>query len=364
LEEGSVEPTRVAVIGCGGIALSGHLPAYQAAAAAGLCRLVGVCDRAPERARAAAERFGGRPFATAEALLAETRPEVVSITTQPDSHRALTLLALAAGCHVLCEKPIALATAEAAAMVQAAERADRLLSICFEYRYWDESVYLRRRLDAGDLGAIHAVRTWGGSVNGFPASPGFHTRASAGGGVLTHWTIHNLDLALWLLGNPEPLTASAVGFQRLRHLPPVAFETVLPGTRPERVEPAIEDFGLGFVRLAGGAVVTVEANWLQPPSVRPEGWELLGTRGAASLSPIRVWLDQGDAWRDDTPPAGRLAPCDYDMGRLITGFLTAVRDGQPAPVSGAEILRVQRLMDALYASMQRGQEVPVAPGPA
>ena len=137
----------------------------------------------------------------------------------------------------------------------------------------------------------------------------------------------------------------------------------MPDLRPEEVEERIEDFAVGLVRLAGGAVVTVEADWLQPPSSRPEGWELLGERGAASISPIRVWLDRGDGWVDDTPPPGALAACDYRMEPLIDEFLAAVRDGGPAPVSGPEILRIQRLMDALYASMAVGHEVAVGDAP-
>ncbi|MCZ6675637.1 MAG: Gfo/Idh/MocA family oxidoreductase [Candidatus Poribacteria bacterium] len=350
-----MRPTRVAVIGCGRIASDGHLPAYRAAAESGLCTLVGVCDVIIERAQEAARQYGVRPFDKVGEMIAETQPEVVSITTMPSSHYDLTLQALNAGCHVLCEKPVAMNLGEATEMVQAAQRADRLLSICFEYRYWDESVYLRDRLAAGDFGHVHAARTWGGAVYGFPTSRGFHRLASAGGGVLTHWTIHNLDLALWLLGNPEPLTASAFCHQRLAQYP-AALGPSLDAMKPES---GIEDFAMGFVRLAGGAVVTVEANFLQSPSGRHEGWEFLGERGAASIAPIRVWLDRGDEWIDDTPVPGTLAPCDYRMERLIAGFLQAVRTGGKAPVSGAEILRIQRLMDALYASAACGHEVTV-----
>jgi predicted dehydrogenase len=334
-----------------------HLPSFQAAERAGLCALVGVCDLDAERAGAASARFDAPAFTSVDELLDRARPEVVSIATLPSAHRALTLRALDAGCHVLCEKPVAMSLDEAAEMVAAAERADRLLSICFEYRYWDEAVYLRRRIAAGDLGHVHHVRTWGGGVHALPLDPGRRTWEATGGGVLTHWTIHNLDLALWLLGNPEPLTASAFGYQRLARLPPAAFQTWARGVEPG--DPRLEDFAVGLVRLAGGAAIGVEANFLQPPSSRPEGWEVLGDRGAASISPIRVWLDRGDAWVDDTPPPGALAPCDYHMERLIVGFLERVRAGGPSPVSGPEILRIQRLMDALYASMAEGREVSI-----
>ncbi len=352
-----MKPTRVAIVGCGRIATTGHLPAYATAATAGLCELVGTCDLDLARARQAAAPFGVPAFDRVDNLLEAARPEVVSVATLPASHRDLVIRLLGAGCHVLCEKPIALNLAEASEMVAAAERAGRLLSICFEYRYWDEAGYVRGRIANGDFGHVHAIRTWGGGPRELPLDPIRRSRAATGGGVLTHWTIHNLDLVLWLLGNPEPLTASAFGYQRLAHLPPRAFSSWLKGVEPG--DPDVEDFAAGFIRLAGGTVLTVEANFLAPPSARPEGWEILGDRAAASISPLRFWRDHGDAWLDETPPAGTLAPCDYDMTRLIEGFLRPVREGGPAPVSGPEILRMQRLMDALYASMAAGHEVAV-----
>lgn len=349
-------PLRVAVAGCGRIASSQHLPALRAAAEAGLAELVGVCDVDPARAQAAALPYGVPASASLDELLERTRPQVVTVATLPSSHRDLTLQALAAGCHVLCEKPVAMNLAEAEEMVAAAERTGRLLSICFEYRYWDESAYLRERIAAGHFGHIHAVRTWGGMPRGFPF---WRRRADAGGGALAHWTIHNIDLALWLLGNPEPLTASAFCYQRTPHLPPGSIVHAGESVQPRVLASDIEDFGAAMIRLAGDTILTVEANFLQPPSSRPEGWNLLGDRGAAGLSPIRVWLDNGREWVDETPASGTLAPCDYDMRRLIADFLRRVHASGPASVSGDEILRIQRLVDALYASATQRHEVAV-----
>jgi predicted dehydrogenase len=287
-------------------------------------------------------------------MLEKTKPDVVSIATLPSSHRNLAVMCLEAGCHVLCEKPVAMDAGEARDMVHAAETNNRLLSICFEYRTWDESRYLRDRIADGVLGHVHAVRTWGGSAYGLPARA-HRSREANGGGVLAHWTIHNLDLILWMLGNPEPLTASAFAWQRLRGYPPAL--GLPPGETESEVHPQIEDFGAGMLRLEGGTVVTLEANWLQAPSPRPEGWEFLGERGNASLSPIRVVLDRGGEWMDDSPPAGSLEVCDYRMDRLMANFLAAVREGGPAPVAPDEILRIQRAMDALYLSADQGREV-------
>jgi predicted dehydrogenase len=322
-----------------------------------LCEIVGVCDTDLARAERVGRDFAAPAFGSVAELLDRARPEAVSVATLPPSHRELAIQLLTAGCHVLCEKPVALDLAEATDMVRAAEGAKRLLSICFEYRYWDEAAHLRRRIANGDFGHVHAIRTWGGGVRELSRDPSRQRRSATGGGVLTHWTIHNLDLALWLIGHPEPLTASAFGYKRLAHLPPAAFSSWLAGVEPG--DPDVEDFAVGLIRLTGDTVLTVEANFLAPPSSRPEGWEILGDRAAAAISPLRYWVDRGDAWVDDTPPPGALAPCDYDMTRLFAYFLQQVRSGGPSPVSGSEILRIQRLLDSLYKSMALGREVDV-----
>ena len=351
-----MSPTKVAVIGCGHIATSQHLPAYREAADAGICTLVGVCDLDPERLAQARGQFDVAGFQDAEAMLEKTKPDVVSIATLPSSHRDLAVTCLEAGCHVLCEKPVAMDAGEARDMVRAAETNNRLLSICFEYRTWDESRYLKKRIAEGVLGHVHAVRTWGGCAHGLPKFA-YSPRGLCGGGVLAHWTIHNIDLALWLLGNPEPLTASAFCHQRASVCPPPAGPPA-DDVEPTPLDPDFEDFGAGLIRLSGDTILTVEGNFFQGPSDRNEGWAFLGDRGSASVSPLGIRTDDGRSWRGEETPS--LKPCDYDMRQLINEFLGAVRQGEASPVSGSEIVRIQRLMDALYASASSGHEVAVA----
>ena len=126
-----MSPIPVAIIGCGSIARIGHAPAFQWAERNGLCRLVGVCDLDAALAQSLADACGVPAFTSTETLLEKARPEVVSISTPPFAHRDLSLMALEAGCHVLCDKPVAMNLDEAKDMVRAAARADRLLSICF-----------------------------------------------------------------------------------------------------------------------------------------------------------------------------------------------------------------------------------------
>ena len=114
-----------------------------------------------------------------------------------------------------------------------------------------------------------------------------------------------------------------------------------------------------YDRLAGGAVITLEANWMAAPSARPTGWEILADRAAVGIRPLRVLVDDGRAWIDETP---RDVPStEPAMAPLMADFLERVRDGRPSPISGAEILRIQALMDALYESDRLGREVQFDP---
>ena len=127
-------------------------------------------------------------------------------------------------------------------------------------------------------------------------------------------------------------------------------------TRPELVDPGIEDFGVGMIRLAGGTVVTLEANWMAAPSERPTGWQVLADRAAVGMRPLRVMIDDGRDWVDETP--SDVPSAEPGMAPLMADFLERIRDGRPSFISGREILMIQALMDALYESDRLGREVP------
>jgi predicted dehydrogenase len=354
---GDAATPRVAIVGCGRITREGHLPAWIEAARAGRCELVAVADRDASRAAVAADMAGVAAYGALDELLAATQPDIVHVATLLDSHRDLAVGALRAGCHVLCEKPIARDAAEATAMVAAAEEAGRLLSICFQSRCLPAARYLRDVLASGELGAVLSVRTWGTDVRGLPVN---RTWPPGGGGALSHFTSHNIDLALWLLGFPPVVSVSAMGWQRL---PRIGVESVpMSGglQRADALPAGIEDAGWAFIRLASGALITVEANFLARPASRQTGYEVLAERGTAALMPLEVWRDEGDAWVDATPNDGLLAPEPDGMAGLIHDFLSAVASGGPSPTRGPEIVAVQRVMDAIYRSVRSGREVLLA----
>src|SRR3989442_2332913 len=128
-----------------------HIPAFQAHG----CEVIAVCQRDEAAARAVAERYGvPRVFERWERMLTEARPEIVVIATPPALHEAIALAALGAGCHVLCEKPLAMNAAQARSMVEAAQRARRTVMTSFNFRYPAAMQRFHAMVEAGALGRL------------------------------------------------------------------------------------------------------------------------------------------------------------------------------------------------------------------
>ena len=167
--------------------------------------IVGVSSRSLAEAVPLAQEVGAAPYDDAMALLHEPGVEAVSITLPTFLHPEYTLAALAAGKHVLVEKPMALTVEACDTMIEAAQRADRILMVAHVLRFWPEYQALVELVHSGELGrplTATAARlcpppTW---------SPWFQDPALSGGEVLD-LHIHDLDVLNWLFGQPQRLTS-------------------------------------------------------------------------------------------------------------------------------------------------------------
>ena len=197
-----------AVIGCGDVSVV-HFEAIDVVDDA---ELVAVCDPDPGRRDAASRRYGVPGYATHTELLDAVRPDVVHVTTPHDQHVQASVDALAAGVHVLQEKPVAHTLAEGARLVDAASGTAAKIGICFQNRYNASSEHLRRLLDSGELGAVrgaYASVVWTRSADYYRARPWRSTWRQAGGGLLINQAIHTLDLVQWFLGGVTAVSGHA-----------------------------------------------------------------------------------------------------------------------------------------------------------
>lgn len=195
---------RIGLIGCGDVSVV-HVEAIRDIEG---IELVGVADTDPQALARAVELTGVPGFASTQELIDGVRPNAVHVTTPHHEHIHPSLTALAAGVHVLQEKPLAHTLDEGQRLVDALKSAPggAKVGICFQNRYNLASQRLHELLASGELGAVRgawASVVWTRSADYYRAKPWRGTWEGSGGGLLINQAIHTLDLVQWLLGGVE-----------------------------------------------------------------------------------------------------------------------------------------------------------------
>lgn len=340
---------RIGLIGAGGVALQGHIPGYKALG--GQVELVALADVNPERAAAVAKEHGfARAYADYETMLAQEKLDAVSVCTPNKFHAPAVTAALEAGLHVLCEKPPGRNVAEAEAMAAAAARTGKLLMFGFNNRFRPETQMAKRFVDSADLGAIYAVRAKWLRRRGIPGWGVFTNKELQGGGALIDIGVHVLDLALHLMGYPEPELVVGSTYRHLGQRPATA-----PWGPWDHEHFEVEDMAMAFIKCKNGATIILESSFMEHMEPMDElSVRLSGTRGGLSLFPFKAFTDMHDAIVNITPawvPAGD----GYHLE--VAHFVAAVR-GETSPlITPAEGVILQRVIDAVYRSAATGAAV-------
>ncbi len=348
---------RIGVVGAGGAA-AGHIEAFQTLPSV---EVVAISGGRAARAAATQARFGiAARYDDYQALIAHPGLDAVSVATPNALHAPVTLAALAAGKHVLCEKPLAVNASAAAAMVTAAEGAGRVLQVIFNHRERGDVQALQAQVASGTLGRIYLAKAFWRRRSGIPGIGAWFTqRALAGGGALIDLGVHMLDIALWCLGEPQVLTASAATYAELG--PHGQGEMAgWPGDPAGGFD--VEDLATALLRLDSGATLLLETAWaLHGPDHDSFGLTLHGTRGAAELV-VRDYAtsDTLALYHDLAEPPAVTAP---DLGPsggylpVIERFAATIRSGGWAGAAGHDGLRRAQILDACYESARLGREV-------
>jgi len=308
--------------------------------------LVAVADADSGQQAAAAQRFPDvRIYSDFRELLHENSPDIVSIALPNYLHAAASIESLERGAHVLCEKPPALNLRDTRLMRDTAEKAGRQLAINLHQRYRHSA--LKQRVQRGDLGEMYHGRATWTRRDGAPRFGGwFGQKQYSGGGPLIDLGVHRIDLALWLMGNPEPLTISGTlhhRFGRERALQAgVAYD--------------VEDYAAGFIRCAGGVSLQFEVSWIGHQAIPEEqSMNLLGSKGALEFRNPNWWIHA----RSDHGYYSQTVenPAEEGFIPLIHPFVDSVVGGTPFEPSIDDGLRIQKILDAFYLSAQLEREV-------
>jgi predicted dehydrogenase len=352
-------PRTVGIIGLGfGRA---HIPAFQAHG----CEVVAVCQRDQAAARAVAKRYGvPRVFERWEQMLEQARPDMVVIATPPVLHHEIAVEAFAAGCHVLCEKPLAMNASECRAMIEAATRAKRVGMIGFNWRYPAAMQRFHAMVEAGALGRLfHVNLRWMGSRWADESAPATWRmdRAQAGHGAMGDMGVHAIDIVRWHFGEIAAVSAQTGIAYPSKTVPGVGKAT------------DAEDYCDVTARLASGALVAFTVS-RAARAMNQQSIEAYGSEGALEY---RLDRDKPRWWRGELRHAGKeggFAPVKAPAGLpksagegdamevvgkttiapLVKRFLAAVRRGRSESPSFEDGMRAQAVLDAVLESIASG----------
>jgi predicted dehydrogenase len=340
---------RVGLIGCGVQGMV-HLDAYDKLDDV---EVVAVCDLDPARRQAASARTAGAAFASHRELLDAGELDLVSVCTMPATHEQIVCDALRGGVDVLCEKPMARTMAEAGAMAAAARETGRALALGYNMRHMGSARVLKRAIDDGAIGRPLAIRAFMHETD-IPWWGKHHVKAINGGGAIQADAGHCLDLALWTIGFPRPLTVSgSVG----RTFPHKGLEGS-PGPDATR-EYDVEDIASAHVRLEGGMWMTLDVVWSADRAAPAYGYEIVGDRGTARFDPLSVLVRREGELVELL--AGAEADTDWasSVHRGVAEVVGALRRGEPPPTILEESLAIQAITDGIYASAAAGREIAI-----
>lgn len=359
---------NVALIGCGGIAGMKHVPAVLANAQ--LARIAAVQDLDVCRAKELAKKCGSdvRVYETVDEVLMDASIDVVHVCTPNGTHAPISIAAMRAGKHVLCEKPIADTQKAAREMIRVQRETGKLLSVSYQNRFRHDSQAIKKACESGKLGEIyyakaHATRrrrapTWGNFLNS--------------GGPMLDIGVHAIDLALWFMDNYDVESVSGSVFHKLADQPE---GNVFGAWDPETFK--VEDSSVGFVRMRNGATLLIEASYaLNMVDAREAMTTLCGTRGGAkqitgdfgygSFDYIINTVENGDLVSIKPDLAHRFLLDDSRMHNELMGsapalefrcWFEAIMNHEKPPVLPEQAYIVNRVAEAVLESGRTGKVI-------
>ena len=347
-------PVKVAVIGCG-IGIE-HLECYDVLRPQ--VEITAVCDLIEARARKQADRFGIRKVYTDyQDLFADKNVDAVSVCVPNDLHAQLSVEALRAGKHVLCEKPMTDTLAHAREIVAAAEQSPQKFMMAMNNRFSGETQLLKTLIDEGRLGEIYFAKTGWTRRCGIPGLGGwFTTKARSGGGPLLDIGVHALDRTVYLMGNPAPVSVSGCAYAKFG---PRGKGSSAYGIKPDPASAGafdVEDLAAGLIKFDNGATLFLEASWASHTEQDNFYTTVLGTEGGADIPDfgrLKVYTDMGGAPVDIVPAVPSISGRQGEINHFVDCI---VHDKTPLSTA-VQGLHMLQILDALYTSAQTGQEV-------
>ncbi len=343
---------KVGIVGVGGISRS-HLPGWSATEHA---EVVAGSDVVEEALKEWGEAQGiDKLYSDPADLFADPDIDIVDVCTPNMYHAPLSIAALEAGKHVICEKPLAPTPGDIERMIEARDRSGKMLMTAQHFRFEGNSKALKAEIDSGALGDIYHARSWMLRRAGAPTKPGFILKEHSGGGPCIDIGVHILDLTLWMMGNPEPVAVTGVARNELGRRG--GFSSWERRTMPAETD--VEEFAAAFVRFANGATLVIEVSWLLHHDTMGEDMQmwLYGTEGGSHWPSCQILNSNNETMQQYNRTLKLFPPGLEAHAQECVEFARAVAEGAPSPVPAEQSLQVLKILDGIYRSQKAGGEV-------
>jgi predicted dehydrogenase len=336
-----------------------HLNGYQVLS--NEVEVVALCDLNETRLNEIAHTYHvPQRYTDYQQLFASGEIEAVSVCLPNSLHAPVSVAALQAGLHVLCEKPLAENLDSGRKIAEAVAQAPGKFMICFNRRYRLDVQWMKQVLTQGLLGRVYQVKAGWVRETGIPGWGGwFLDKTIAGGGPLIDLGVHMLDAVMWLLDYPAPLTVSGAvqanfGPRQAKTWQPPA--TPLPYT--------VEDSAVAFIRLAGGVSLNLETSWAShaKPGMDDFYITLLGTEGAVELYVANYATENTLTFYTEiggkpvaTRPSVKVSRSDHEYA--IAEFVRCIKEDTTPTATVDQGITLMKIIEAVYQSAAAGREV-------
>jgi predicted dehydrogenase len=344
---------------------AGNISKFHMAAAAKLTdrvALQAVCDVNERTAKEKAEKYGILSVYTDyKDLLASAEIDAVIITLPNFLHAKVSREALEAGKHVLCEKPMVTNAADAHAIIRARNKSGKQFMVGMNNRFRKAVQWIHRYVQSGRLGEVYYAKTGWIRRRGIPVwGSWFFDKNLSGGGPLIDLGVHVLDLTLWMLGYPRPVSVAGKTYAKFgpRHKGAWPGKSFAP-----HAAYTVEDFATAFIQLENEATIVLEASWASHIEQEKVYVELLGSEGGISwhLNPadgreeVKLFKEQ------DGVPTNTVLHFDPNDERfdIFESFISCIENNSTPVCTAEQGLLIGKILESVYQSSETGKQVQI-----